>query len=141
MGTPPPPEPKRRRERGDDGISWDKTNKCYLGTISLGYDGTGKRLRRTVRGKTKAEVKDKLDELHDEIKAGIHTPATYTVRAVRQRLARRHSRSIRTPWPATAVRPRMDLSEDRRYQAQGLQGDRRRPVLPGHRQVLSKRSL
>jgi integrase len=75
-----PPAPKRRRERGDDGISWDKINKCYVGTISLGYDGNGKRLRRTVRGKTKAEVKDRLDKLHDEISAGIRTPATYTVR-------------------------------------------------------------
>src|SRR6266581_2541912 len=53
-----PTAKKRRRERGDDGISWDKINKCYLGTISLGFDAAGKRLRRTVRGKTKAEVKD-----------------------------------------------------------------------------------
>ena len=74
------PQPKRRRERGDDGICWDKVNKCYVGTVSLGYGDTGKRVRRTVRGKTKQEVKGKLDGLHDEIKAGIHTPATYTVR-------------------------------------------------------------
>jgi hypothetical protein len=74
------PKPKRRRGRGDDGISWDKANKCYIGTISLGYGDTGKRVRRTVRGKTKQEVKDKLDGLHDAIKAGIHTPATYTVK-------------------------------------------------------------
>ena len=74
------PKPKRRRERGDDGISWDKANKCYVGTSSLGYDDTGKRLRRFVRGKTKQEVKGKLDDLHDEIKAGIHTPGTYTVK-------------------------------------------------------------
>ena len=73
------PKPKRRRERGDDGIHWDKVNKCYQGTISLGYDDAGKRLRRTVRGKTKQEVKDKLDELHDDLKAGVWTPATYTV--------------------------------------------------------------
>jgi hypothetical protein len=32
-----------------------------------------------VRGKTKAEVKDRLDELHKEIKAGMRTPPTYTV--------------------------------------------------------------
>ncbi len=80
MGTPSANGPKRRRERGDDGISWDKINKCYTGTISLGIDGTGKRRRRTVRGKTKTEVKDKLDALHEEIKAGIQTPAAYTVR-------------------------------------------------------------
>jgi integrase len=74
------PKPKRRRERGDDGISWDRANKCYVGTVSLGYDGNGKRLRRTVRARTKQEVKDKLEGLHDEIKADVHTPATYTVR-------------------------------------------------------------
>ena len=74
------PKPKRRRERGDDGISWDKANKCYVGPVSLGYDGKGKRIRRTVRGRTKQEVKGKLDGLHDEIKAGIYTPATYTVK-------------------------------------------------------------
>src|SRR6266568_6856742 len=74
------PKPKRRRERGDDGISWDKINKCYVGTISLGFDDAGKRLRRTARGKTKQEVKGKLDGLHYEIKAGIWTPATYTVK-------------------------------------------------------------
>jgi site-specific recombinase XerC len=72
-------EPRRRRERGDDGISWDKINKCYVGTVSLGYDGNGKRRRRTVRGRTKQEVKDKLSKLHEEISAGIRTPATYTV--------------------------------------------------------------
>ena len=46
-----------------------------MGTISLGIAGAGKRRRRTVRGKTKTEVKDKLDALHEEIKAGIQTPA------------------------------------------------------------------
>jgi integrase len=75
-----PSGPKKRRERGDDGIHWDKANKCYTGTISLGYGDCGKRLRRYVRGKTKTEVKDKLEELHEEIKAGIETPAAYTVR-------------------------------------------------------------
>ena len=80
MATPQPPKPKKRyRDHGDDGISWDKVNKCYQGTISLGFAPDGKRVRRTVNGKTKAEVKDKLDQLHDEINAGIRTSATYTV--------------------------------------------------------------
>ena len=80
MGAPQPSEPRRRRGRGDDGISWDKTNGCYVGTVSLGFDGQGRRRRRTVRGKTKTEVKDKLKALHEEINAGVHTPATYTIR-------------------------------------------------------------
>ena len=33
-----------------------------------------------MRGKTKTEVKDKLSALHEELNAGIQTPATYTVR-------------------------------------------------------------
>ena len=57
------PAARKRRGRGDDGISWDKTNKCFVGTISLGFDGNGRRRRKTVRGKTKALVKDKLKEL------------------------------------------------------------------------------
>jgi integrase len=45
-----------------------------------GYKDDGKtRNRPTVRGKTRAEVKDKLDQLRDEINAGIRTPTTYTI--------------------------------------------------------------
>src|SRR5215467_6098789 len=73
------PIARRRRHRGDDGISWDKINKRYIGTLSLGNDTAGKRIRRTVTGKTKTEVKDKLGNLKTEIKAGIRTPATYTL--------------------------------------------------------------
>lgn len=80
MATPQGSDRKRHRDYGDGGISWDKVNNCFVGRISLGFDSDGKRLRRSVRGKTKTEVKDKLEELRAEIKAGIHTPATYTVR-------------------------------------------------------------
>ena len=35
-------EPKRRRrDYGDDGISWYKTNKVYVGTISPGFKSDG----------------------------------------------------------------------------------------------------
>ena len=76
------PEPKkRRRDRGDGTIAWDKANKCWVGKLSLGYnrDGTT-RNRPSVRGRTKAEAKDNLDKLRDEINAGVRTPATYTIR-------------------------------------------------------------
>jgi integrase len=80
MGNPSQPsKPKKRyRDHGGDGISWDKINKRYVGTISLGFK-SGRRIRRTVRGKTKAEVKNNLDRLHAEINAGVRTQATYTV--------------------------------------------------------------
>ena len=75
-----PREPKRRRrDRGDGTIWWDKINKCYVGSISLGFNGDGSRKRPSVRGRTKTEVKEKLDELRQEINAGVRTPATYTI--------------------------------------------------------------
>jgi len=81
METPADPKkPKKgRRGRGDNGITWDKVNKTYVGSVSRGYQTDGKRFRPTVRGRTKAEVKDRLDKLEEEIKAGVRTSATYTV--------------------------------------------------------------
>ena len=73
-------EPKRRRrDRGDGTVAWDKVNKCYVGRISLGYNRDGTRNRPTVWGRTKAEVKEKLDTLRAETNAGVRTPSTYTV--------------------------------------------------------------
>ena len=47
--------------------------------VSLGFDAGGKRIRRKVSGKTKAEVKDKLKALHSELDAGLRTAQGYTV--------------------------------------------------------------
>jgi len=71
---------KARRGRGEDAIYPVKSKGCYAGAISLGFDSEGKRIRRTVYGRTKQDVKDKLDAIRNELKAGIHTSATYTVR-------------------------------------------------------------
>ena len=77
---PTPGQKKRRRDRGDGTIAWDKVNKCYVGRFSRGFTSDGKtRNRPSVQGKTKTEVKEKLDKLRDELDAGIRTPATYTV--------------------------------------------------------------
>ena len=48
--------------------------------ISLGFAPDGKRIRRKVSGQSKADVKAKLGALHDELREGLHTSATYTVR-------------------------------------------------------------
>jgi hypothetical protein len=47
--------------------------------VSLGFDADGKRIRRKVSGKTKAEVRDKLKALHSELDAGVRSAAGYTV--------------------------------------------------------------
>src|SRR5215472_1226136 len=49
-----------RRGHGKDSIYFDQTNGCWVGAVSLGYSPNGKRKRRTVRGRTKTEVRDKL---------------------------------------------------------------------------------
>jgi integrase len=82
-----------RRGHGDDSIYYDHRvgTACldprshrgcsgrWRGVISLGESPDGTRLRRKVSGKSQAEVKDKLRELHGEISKGLHTSHTYTV--------------------------------------------------------------
>ena len=49
------------------------------GTITVGWKPDGRWDRIIVRGRTKTEVKDKLRTKHQELAAGIRTPAHYTV--------------------------------------------------------------
>jgi hypothetical protein len=51
----------------------------WRGDINLGVDGTGKRRRRKISGRTKSEVYDKLDDARKEIERGIKTSGNYTV--------------------------------------------------------------
>jgi integrase len=69
----------KRRGHGEDAIYWDESKGRWYGSVSLGFDWDGKRLRRKVSGKTKTEVKDKLRELHSDLDAGVQTSASYTV--------------------------------------------------------------
>jgi hypothetical protein len=65
---------------------------------SFGYRPDGKRDRRKVSGQTKAEVKDKLKELHADLDVGVKTSADYSVqRAVDDWMAEgRDGLSVRT---------------------------------------------
>jgi integrase len=47
-----------------------ESDGLWVGTVSLGYDGNGKRKRRTVYGTTKKEVTDKLDEIKSAARVG-----------------------------------------------------------------------
>jgi hypothetical protein len=74
-------DPKlRRRGHGEDAIYFAASKNRYLGAVSLGFTPDGKRIRRKVSGKTKQEVRDKLKALHQELDAGVRSPAGYTVR-------------------------------------------------------------
>jgi integrase len=83
MATVPPATtaPGRRRVKGEDAIYFDASKNCYVGAISLGFGGDGGRVRRKVRGKTKAEVRQKLKALHADLDIGVTPPASYPVRA------------------------------------------------------------
>ncbi|MGH3769598.1 MAG: site-specific integrase, partial [Pseudonocardiaceae bacterium] len=69
----------KRRGRGDDAIYWDESKGSYVGAVSLGFTAAGNRRRRKVYGRTKAEVRDGLKELHAEIETGVTSSARYTV--------------------------------------------------------------
>jgi integrase len=81
----------KRRGYGEDGIYFDHRADCrdsahhktcagrWRGVVSLGFSADGKRIRKKVSGKTKAEVKDKLKGLHSELDAGVRTSHGYTV--------------------------------------------------------------
>jgi len=69
----------RRRGQGEDSIYWDSTKNRYVGAVSLGFSPDGKRVRRKVAGRTKAEVRDKLRDLHQEVESGLKPKQSYTV--------------------------------------------------------------
>ncbi len=69
-----------RDDRSLYGIYFDAARNRYMGAISLGYGPDGKRIRRKVSGKTKQEVRAKLQALYQEMNAGVRSSSTYTVR-------------------------------------------------------------
>ena len=69
----------KRRARGEDSIYYDRSRDRWVGTITVGWKPDGRRDRIIVRGRTKTEVKDKLRAKHQELAAGVRTPAHHTV--------------------------------------------------------------
>jgi len=71
-------EPRPRRGHGEDSIYFDQANNHWVGAVSLGYKA-GKRVRKTVTGRTKTAVKARLRQLRQELDNGVRSSATYTV--------------------------------------------------------------
>jgi integrase len=69
----------KRRGQGEDSIYWDSSKNRYVGAVSLGFSPSGTRIRRKVTGCTKAEVRDKLRELHQQVESGLRPRRRYTV--------------------------------------------------------------
>jgi len=70
----------KRRARGEDSIYYDRSRDRWIGSITVGWKPDGRRDRITVRGRTKTEVKDKLRTRHQDLAAGVRTPANFTVK-------------------------------------------------------------
>lgn len=62
----------RRRGHGEDSVYQDGDR--WRGAISLGYGPDGRRIRKKVSGRTKAEVLEKLRELRKQLDAGMPAP-------------------------------------------------------------------
>jgi integrase len=82
----------KRRAYGEDSIYFEHASDCrdpqqhhrgcqgrWRGSVSLGFGAGGKRIRRKVSGRTKTEVKEKLQLVHDELREGIRSSPRYTV--------------------------------------------------------------
>jgi integrase len=69
----------QRRGHGEDSIYWDSSKNRYVGAVSLGFSPAGTRIRRKVTGHTKAEVRGKLRDLHQEVASGLRPRHGYTV--------------------------------------------------------------
>ena len=60
----------RKRRGRNEGSIFERGDGVWVGSVSLGYDAEGKRLRKTVYGSTKKEVQDKLREAQDKAGRG-----------------------------------------------------------------------
>lgn len=88
-----------RRSRGDGAIFFDKSRGCFVGQIDLGRDpDTGKRRRPKVSGKTRTEVKEKLDTLREEKrKTGTVAKRDTTVRSIVEDALKHPPPSVKSP--------------------------------------------
>lgn len=73
----------KRRGNGEDSIY--KDGDRWRGAISLGYSEDGRRIRKKVSGRTRAEVVRKLKELREAVDAGVVPDDQITVKAFLER--------------------------------------------------------
>ena len=60
----------KRRSKGDGAVYFDEKRGLFIGQIGIGYQANGKRARKTVYGKTKKEVKEKLKSIEFQLYTG-----------------------------------------------------------------------
>lgn len=95
----------RKRRGRDEGSIYQRKDGLWCTSVSAGYDAKGKRRRRTVYGKTKAEVRDKLRELQTSATLGILTDADRLT--VAEYLSR---------WLENMIKPKVETNTFNRYE-------------------------
>jgi integrase len=60
-----------RRTRGDGSLYWHDKRQRWIATVTVGYDGRGKRIVRSASGRSRTEAKSKLRELKRDEADGI----------------------------------------------------------------------
>jgi integrase len=60
-----------RRSHGEGSIFFEAARNRWIGTVDLGLDGTGKRRRAKVTGRTKSQARDKLRAVQRQAEAGL----------------------------------------------------------------------
>ncbi len=74
------PKSKRRRRGNGEGSIYQRPDGRWVATVTVGYNGTGKRIRRTVYGWTKKHVQEELTKLQSSKMAGtLSAPNRLTV--------------------------------------------------------------
>ena len=68
-----------KRAHGEGGLHWDEQRQRWIATVTVGYDGRGKRMVRKASGRTKTEAKARLRDLVRDRDEGL-TETGYTVR-------------------------------------------------------------
>jgi integrase len=70
----------KRRSRGDGGLHWDEARQRWIATITVGYNGRGKRIVRKASHRTKsgalAKLKENVRDHEDGLAIG---PSNFTV--------------------------------------------------------------
>jgi integrase len=87
---------RKRRGRGEGAIYFREDRQLWACTISLGYDGEGKRKRRTLYGKSKNDVREKLVRLQTGAEVLVN-PKTFTLQQFLDRWLEDVVRPTRAP--------------------------------------------
>ena len=60
----------RKRGNGEGTIYYSEATKKWVGQVTLGRDGNGKQIRKSLYGDTRKEVKDKMEQIQREMQDG-----------------------------------------------------------------------